>query len=262
MADVKITYEGNTIASMSATGTKTLLTAGKYCDDDITVDYVSPGGGGDQSVEAAIISGTLTGAYSNDLVTSVKTQGLANNAGLTSINLQNCTAAGDSAFRNCSQVTHIYLPSYTGASGTNYVFGGMTSLQVIALPSITGAQKLPLAFQNDTALTTVDLGSTLESITNQSFSGCSNFDTLILRRSTGITAINNTNVFNGTKFASGGAGGTVYIPEALYNHLGDNTSLDYKAATNWSTYDAYGTITWAKIEGSYYETHYADGTAI
>ncbi len=46
MADVTINYEGNEIASMSASGTKTLLTQGKYCTDDIEVVYVSPGGGG------------------------------------------------------------------------------------------------------------------------------------------------------------------------------------------------------------------------
>ena len=42
MADVSITYKGNEISSMSATGTKTLLTEGKYCEDDITVAYTKP----------------------------------------------------------------------------------------------------------------------------------------------------------------------------------------------------------------------------
>jgi len=46
MADVEISYKGSTIATMSASGTKTLLTEGKYCEDDITVEYTSPGGGG------------------------------------------------------------------------------------------------------------------------------------------------------------------------------------------------------------------------
>lgn len=46
MADVTINYEGNAIATMSASGIKTLLTEGKYCTDDIEVVYVSPGGGG------------------------------------------------------------------------------------------------------------------------------------------------------------------------------------------------------------------------
>lgn len=49
MADVTISYKGSEIASMSATGTKTLLTEGKYCEDDITIDYTAPGGGGVQT---------------------------------------------------------------------------------------------------------------------------------------------------------------------------------------------------------------------
>lgn len=56
MPDVTINYEGSSIATMSASGTKTLLTAGKYCDDDIEVVYVSPGGGGGLTHE----SGTIT----------------------------------------------------------------------------------------------------------------------------------------------------------------------------------------------------------
>lgn len=56
MADVTINYEGNAIATMSASGTKTLLTEGKYCTDDIEVVYVSPGGGGGLTYE----NGTFT----------------------------------------------------------------------------------------------------------------------------------------------------------------------------------------------------------
>lgn len=86
-------------------------------------------------------------------------------------------------------------------------------------------------------------------------------DTIILRNSS-LTSLTNYNVFRGSRYASGGAGGTIYIPKSLYDHLGDSTSLDYKAATNWSTVDGYGTITWAQIEGSQYENYYADGTPI
>lgn len=39
MPDVTISYKGSQIASMDASGTKTLLTEGKYCEDDITVSY-------------------------------------------------------------------------------------------------------------------------------------------------------------------------------------------------------------------------------
>ena len=46
MADVTLTYKGQTIIALSATGNKTIKTAGKYCEDDISLAYVKSGGGG------------------------------------------------------------------------------------------------------------------------------------------------------------------------------------------------------------------------
>ena len=40
MADVEIKYKGASIAALDASGTKTLKTAGKYCEDDISVSYI------------------------------------------------------------------------------------------------------------------------------------------------------------------------------------------------------------------------------
>lgn len=45
MADLIINYKGNPIAELSESGTKTLKTAGKYCEDDISVEYSKPAGG-------------------------------------------------------------------------------------------------------------------------------------------------------------------------------------------------------------------------
>ena len=42
---VSIKYKGNEIAKLTATGTKTLNTEGKYCEDDITVQNTESGGG-------------------------------------------------------------------------------------------------------------------------------------------------------------------------------------------------------------------------
>ena len=44
MSDITIQYKGSTIAEMSAAGTKTLNTSGKYCEDNITVSYTGGGG--------------------------------------------------------------------------------------------------------------------------------------------------------------------------------------------------------------------------
>ena len=60
MADVTLTYKGSTIAEMNASGSKTLKTAGKYCEGDIGVSYVKPSGGGsgvDIPEEAFVLSG-------------------------------------------------------------------------------------------------------------------------------------------------------------------------------------------------------------
>ena len=42
MSDITIGYKGSTIGTLDATGTKTLLTSGKYCEDDIDIAYVKP----------------------------------------------------------------------------------------------------------------------------------------------------------------------------------------------------------------------------
>lgn len=42
MADVEISYKGAQIASMSASGVKTLLTGDSFCEDDIVVSYTKP----------------------------------------------------------------------------------------------------------------------------------------------------------------------------------------------------------------------------
>lgn len=42
MADVTISYKGESIATMDASGTKKLNTSGKYCEGDITVQYTDP----------------------------------------------------------------------------------------------------------------------------------------------------------------------------------------------------------------------------
>lgn len=52
MADVELSYKGSIIGTLSASGTLTMETAGTYCEDDITLTYTSPGGGG-----TAVLSG-------------------------------------------------------------------------------------------------------------------------------------------------------------------------------------------------------------
>lgn len=108
------------------------------------------------------------------------------------------------------------------------------------------------AFYGDSNLEIADLGY-VKSISSNAFYNCQALVTVVLR-STSLVSLGGTSaIASGTPFKNGGTGGTIYIPKVLYDHLGDGTSSDYQSATNWSTVYAYGTITWAKIEGSIYE---------
>lgn len=56
MADVTIKYGGQTIASLSDSGTEVLETSGTFLTDDITIDYVKSGGGGGGGTKTVVIS--------------------------------------------------------------------------------------------------------------------------------------------------------------------------------------------------------------
>ena len=141
------------------------------------------------------------------------------------------------------------------------IFNGYTKITSATIKNST--LLYASAFEGCTNLKTVDYSQPGIGLFNRGniFKNCTKLDTLILRSTTFGRMVYN-NCLSGTAFASGGAGGTIYIPKVLYDELGTGSANDYKAATNWSTYDEYGTITWAQIEGSQYENYYADGTPI
>jgi len=225
-----------------------------YASAEITVNVSS---GGETSVEDGILSGSLSGVYTNNNVDTLRDQALANCKSVTGIVMLNVTNAGSNAFYNCDHVTNISLPSLR-STGV-YALASMRALTAIALPALTNLNSFLMT--GDTALVSADFGPDAYSLGGRAFASCSALRTVVLRYSNAIVTCA-ANTFDGASFASGGAGGTIYIPKVLYDHLGDGTALDYKAATNWSVYDAYGTITWAQIEGSIYETQYADGTPV
>ena len=163
-----------------------------------------------------------------------------------------------SAFQSVTSLISVCLPNAI-ANGAN-CFSGCTGLKTAVIGG-TIARHINLLFNGCTALEAADIVKGTYAVNSLTFQNCRALQTIILRPSQ-IVPCGYVDAFKGSTFASGGAGGTIYIPKALYDHLGDGTALDYKAATNWSTIDGYGTITWAKIEGSVYENAYADGTPI
>ena len=193
-----------------------------------------PSGGGGASLDSFLAEEITAFRITDSNILSPKTK-LSNYPTNSTLFINRCNTAANSMFANSKFTSVVFLPNSSISTGNNFLYG-------------------------DSVLTICDMGENLNGIGANAFNGAP-LTTLILRRSS-VVSCSNTSAFSNTPFASGGTGGTIYIPKALYDHLGDNSSSDYKAASNWSTVNGYGTITWAKIEGSYYETHYADGTAI
>lgn len=203
----------------STLGTKTITENGTYTASDDSLDGYS-------SVTVNISGGTGT-----DIVSIIK-------------------GLGEGAFQDLELPTSMIFPAVTNIG--KRCFSGTTGMTTLVLPALTSIGQY--AFADNKVMQTLDLGTGTPNFSlGWLFSGSTLFDTLILRK-TSVISLTNVNVFNATPFASGGSGGTIYVPSSLIS--------SYPSASVWSTLDGYGTVTWAAIEGSQYENYYADGTAI
>lgn len=158
---------------------------------------------------------------------SLQKYALYSQSALTSLSLPNVQAIGDYALAS--------LSAYTGA---------------IVIPKAT---TINASAFHSTKMSSLDIRGT--SIAGAAFYSCSNL-TVVVLRNTSLVTLASGNAFTGTWFASDDASKptTLYVPSALISA--------YQSATNWSTVLARAGKSIVAIEGSYYETHYADGTAI
>ena len=159
---------------MSDTGTKTLLTGGTYCEDDITIQYTKPEGGGsgpagpyveyDDNLNVKYIdlkSATIIPRYfmtSKTLTSDFSISGLS---GVTeilsyafssaetlkpapptqsylSLNLDSLTSISAYAFTACDWIGAVSAPNISIASGT-YVFMSCYKLSSVYFPMLSSA---------------------------------------------------------------------------------------------------------------------------
>lgn len=212
---------------------------------------------GTQIRNYAFANSAITGIIGLN-VTRLEASAFSRCANLVNVNLPKATASGDgdavSNFEYCTSLESIILPAYHNM--WNYMFRGCTKLKTIVMPALRQLAR-PNSFGSDTALEKIDIGgkntSNPNSMAASWVSGCTSLDTFILRYSIQVK-LSNISAFTNTPFASDGSGGTLYVPSALIS--------SYEAATNWSTILGYSTNQILPIEGSIYETQYADGTPI
>lgn len=167
---------------------------------------------------------------------------------ITSINCTNTTTINNKAFIACDSLANASLPKVTKLGSGSFRY---CPIQTIVLPSIS-VRLDGAVFENCSQLRIADFGISCPSIEGYCFSNCSRFETLVIRKN-GVPSLS-TNAFNGTKFASNGTGGTLYVPQAQIT--------TYQASTNWSVILGNANNRILPIEGSIYENQYADGTPI
>ncbi len=110
-------------------------------------------------------------------VTSIGSYAFRNCSGLTSIEIpSSVTSIGSYAFRNCSSLTSIEIPSSVTSIGS-FAFYGCSSLISIEIPSsVTSIGEG--AFRDCSGLTSVSLPSSVTSIGRSAFSGCSSLTSI------------------------------------------------------------------------------------
>lgn len=171
---------------------------------------------------------------------------------IASIVAYKCTSmSSGSQFSGCSSLRKAVFPDLTLLAQSEFFnAAGVSTGSLLCFPSISGGQFNIIGSNNK--FTIMDFGQSLPQMHNLTRSQY--LKTLILRK-TSVVTLTNAGYFNLTPFtsgASGGTGGTIYIPKVLYDQLGTGTN-DYQSATNWSTIYGYGNTTFAQIEGSQYE---------
>lgn len=279
VSDTDLTSVANAIRTKGGTSAQL-----EFPTDFVSAIGAIPSGGGGISVDDIATNTEPSGdiVLSNS-VTSVASRAFQEKTHITSISGNGVTIIRQYAFGNCTGLTEVSFPnciylSNTSAIQDGYLFAGCTNLQGFNLKKVqyaygyyvfghlgSSSKKAIIALPDLVMLdsngafrqsyfSAVDLGEGLANISNNAFyqGTC---DNLILRRKNSVVSAGNKDALARLTTA---LGNTIYIPKVLYDHLGDGTAYDYQAATNWSS----ATRTYAQIEGSYYETHYADGTLI
>lgn len=202
------------------------------------VEGIQAGGGGDDVLNG-VLEGTIT-EFNNSKLEYLGMYAFTQKQKLVSVRATSVKSMGVSVFRSCPVLESVELPNVTTIG--NDSFYGCSKLTQVSMPLLesigTGA------FYNCNVLPFVDLNNATQ-LGNGFFNNCKALTKVVLRKSDSICRMVNSGVFNGSPFASGGTGGTVYCPASLIEQ--------YQQATNWSTLYAAGTCTFLPIEGSEYE---------
>lgn len=178
---------------------------------------------------------------------------------LVSVTDNNTSEFGGDYFSGCTKLTTLVAPKLVHVSARSL---RSTKIRYLVLPN--GGFIWNTGCGGCTSLIGADFGYQLSggSIEVNSFSGATSMNILVWRNTKSVSNLKNISAFANTPFASGKAGGTLYVPQALI--------ANYQSATNWSTILGYANNQIKSIESTATDpdapvdltTHYIDGTPI
>lgn len=167
--DISISYAGSQIATMNSSGTKTLLTSGKYCTDNIIIDYTKTGM---TVVETLDSHGGTIVSISGDPVTSLQAKTVTPTS-------QSQTISADSGYDAISEVLvqgDSNLISSNIASGVS-IFG--------VVGTFTGGGNLKSFIEQHGTMTSFS-NSEVSTIGTGAFAYCTNLTTVSFPSCTSI----------------------------------------------------------------------------
>ena len=238
-----VTYKGQTLATVD-NQTKTLQTAGTWCEDDFTLTDVTQGGGitAEDVLRDLEPSGSVE--ITLDPAMSLRTVGFNGKPIETLIVNGLISVSGSNGpFKYMTSLRKCVLPDLANTYQGEHFAGSFLAdgTGICILQGFSGGQYNIFGTNNYVGL--IDFGANCTRI--MSLYRSLSLNKIILRNSNAVVTLNNTSELNNTPFASGGAGGTLYVPSALIS--------SYQSATNWSTILGYSTNSIQAIEGSAYE---------
>lgn len=229
------------------------------------VDEIEVGGGA--SLRDELLGFTPSGEVYWKPTENIPTNGIERKRGMSKLTLDFSEAYGFLAsngnsysIRRCSIPIIVIDGGERGVHLYSYTFIDCSSDFIIVCKGKITLQNQNV-FRQNSGLTLLDFTYTSgNGLLTNSFYGDSKLSTLILRSTTVVPLGSPAGAFSSTPFASGKAGGILYVPSELI--------ASYQEATNWSTVLEYADSEGnpqnqiLPIEGSIYETQYADGTLI
>lgn len=234
--DSDLTSVANAIRTKGGTSAQLAFPA-----DFVSAVEAIPSGGGDPQEDLLKLNSNTLTSFSAD-ISSIRAYLFYGNTNLASIDFNNVTEIGTFG---CSKtaITTAVFDKYVGIA--NNAFKECPNLTTLVCKA--GANRLDIStLEKCYQLKYVDLASLGgNGISHQAFYNTTRIEALIIRQSS-VAYL--SGAFPSSSALASTA--TIYVPNAVL--------ANYQSASNWSAYSS----RIVKIEGTIYETQYADGTPI